>query len=59
MLTMTRTKTLVAEIGDEAVVIVDEGEIQENNNAEEGQPEQIEGNELNERPPDWFVAYIK
>ena len=60
-----------AEIGDEAVVVVDgpgvacpeEGEIQENNNVEEDQPEQIEGNEINERPqrerrpPDWFVDY--
>ena len=43
-----------AEIGDEAVVVVDgpgvacpeEGEIQENNNVEEDQPEQIEGNEI-------------
>ena len=61
----------VAEIGDEAVVVVDgpgvacpeEGEIQENNNVEEDQPEQIEGNEINKkpqckrRPPDWFVDY--
>ena len=43
-----------AEIGDEAVVVVDgpgvacpeEGEIQENNNVEEDQTEQIEGNEI-------------
>ena len=60
-----------AEIGDKAVVVLDgpgvacpeEGEIQENNNVEEDQPEQIEGNEINERPqrerkpPDWFVDY--
>ena len=60
-----------AEIGNEVVVVVDgpgvagpeEGEIQENNNVEVDQPEQIEGNEINERPqrerrpPDWFVDY--
>ena len=61
----------VDENEDEAVVVVDgpgvacpeEEEIQENNNVEEDQPEQIEGNEINERPqrerrpPDWFVDY--
>ena len=61
---------VAAEIGDRVVVVVDgpgvtcpeEGEIQENTNVED-QPEQIEVNEINERPqrerrpPDWFVDY--
>ena len=66
-----KNKEEAAEISDEVVVVVhgpgvacpEEGEIQENNNVEEDQPEQIKGNEIKERPqrerrpPDWFVDY--
>ena len=46
------------------VACPEDGETQENNNAEEEQPQQIEDNQINERrpqrerrPPDWFVDY--